>query len=315
MQNSLAHDVADDSLQSSDGNGDDVAVMLSVCIPTYCRRQKLIDTAFAVCSQMPAGTELVISDNGSTDGTGNAVRAFAATHKAMPIRLVTHDENIGFDRNLLHVVAAARGRYCWLLGDDDVPRPGAIARILEELNRNTGLAHMLLNYARRDAATSVINQDRMIAIDLDISPESPSDFFFLASPRPSYFRRLGTNVITMSANVVERRRWQEAAAGVERFIGYNMIHVFIIAAMLAAGGRSKFVAAPQVDYLCNNHRPWSNDVWNDYRTHVYGWLRELGYDPFRLTTVEAEGVAYRTWRGFARAVRDRMLRKRRGKGA
>jgi glycosyltransferase involved in cell wall biosynthesis len=264
---------------------------------------------------MPADVELVISDNGSTDGTAEAVRALAAARPAMPIRLLTHVENVGFDRNLLHVVANARGKHCWLLGDDDVPRHGAIARILAELERDPEVAHLLINYARRDAATSRITQARMIAIDSDFAPTSPSDFWFRSCPRPSYFRRLGTNVITMSANVVERHRWQECAVAAERYIGHNMVHVFIIASMLAAGGRTTVLASPQVDYVCNNHRPWSNDVWHDYRTGVYGWLRHLGYDPARLTGVEAEDVTYRTWREFARCIRDRLLRKRGEKGA
>jgi len=290
-------------------------VILSICIPTYARRKELLATAAAVCDQLTAGVELVISDNGSPDGTAEAIRAFAAARPDAPIRLVTHNENVGFDRNLLDVVANARGRHCWLLGDDDIPRPGGIARILAELQQDPDVAHLLLNYARQDAATGAITKNRMITIDSDLIPESPSGFFFRSCPPPSYFRRLGTNVITMSANVVERRRWLESAILAERFIGHNMIHVFIIAAMLAAGGRTRFIAAPQLNYVCNNHRPWSNDVWHDYRIRVYGWLRKLGYDPAGLSEVEAEEVTYRTWREFARAIRDRALGRRRQAGA
>jgi abequosyltransferase len=299
----------------SGGGAAGSAVILSICIPTYSRRQELLATVSAVCDQLLTGVELVISDNGSADGTVDAVRAFAAARADAPIRLVTHAENVGFDHNLLDVVAKSHGRYCWLLGDDDVPRPGAIARILSELQQDPDVAHLLLNYARQDAAVGTITKDRMIAIDSDLVSESPSDFFFRACSPPSYFRRLGTNVITMSANVVERRRWLATAAVTEPFIGHNMIHVFIVAAMLAAGGRTKFVAVPQLNYVCNNHRPWSNDVWHDYYTRVYGWLRQLGYDPVRLSEVEAEEVTYRTWREFARAIRDRVLGRRKLAGA
>ena len=86
-----------------------------------------------------------------------------------------------------------------------------------------------------------------------------------------------------------------------------MIHVFVITRMLAAGGKAKFIAAPQYDYVCNNHRPWSNDVWQDYRSNVYGWLRKLGYDADLLAAVETEEITHRTWRDIARAVRDHFL--------
>jgi len=40
----------------------------------------------------------------------------------------------------------------------------------------------------------------------------------------------------MSASVVQRNRWLEEARKAEPFVGCNMIHVFIITAMIAAGG-------------------------------------------------------------------------------
>jgi abequosyltransferase len=258
----------------------------------------------AVSDQLFEGTELVVSDNGSADGTADAVRAFIAANPGAPIRLITQAENVGFDRNLLAVVANARGEYCWLLGDDDIPRPGALARVVTEVRQRPTVAHLLVNYARCDAASRRITKERMIAVESDLNTQSASDFFFRPIPQPSYFRRLGTNVITMSANVVQRSRWLEEAGKAEPFVGCNMIHVFIIAAMLAAGGRTRFIAEPQVDYLCNNHRAWSNDVWLDYRTKVYGLLRQLGYDSVGLAAVEAEEITHRTWRSVARSIRD-----------
>jgi len=282
-------------------------VIFSVCIPTYSRRQHLLATIRAVSDQLFEGTELVVSDNGSADGTADAVRAFIAANPGAPIRLITRTENVGFDRNLLAAVANARGEYCWLLGDDDVPLPGSLARLVSEVQRRPRVEHLLVNYARRDALSRKITKKRMIDADFDIDVAAASDFFFKPCPQHSYFRRLGTNVITMSANVVQRSRWLEEARKVEPFVGCNMIHVFIITAMIAAGGGTRFIAAPQVDYVCNNHRAWSNDVWLDYRTKVYGWLRQLGYDPGQLAAVEAETMTHRTWRDVARVIRERLV--------
>jgi len=283
-------------------------VILSVCIPTFSRREQVLKTAALVCDQLPADAELVISDNGSADGTAEAVEAFAVAHPKQSVRLIKHAHNVGFDQNVLDVVSNARGDYCWLLGDDDVPRRGALARICSELESRPDLAHMLLNHAQFDAVTRTITKRHMVALTADLAPPTASDFFFHRCPSRSYFRRLGTNVITLSANVVHRRKWLEASADIGSFVGGNMIHVFVITRMLAAGGKTKFIAAPQYDYVCNNHRPWSNDVWQDYRSNVYGWLRKLGYDANLLATVEAEGITHRTWRDVARAIRERLVR-------
>lgn len=279
-------------------------VILSVCIPTYSRREQVLQTAALVCDQLSAASELVISDNGSTDGTAEAVEVFAAAHPKLAVRLVKHSHNVGFDQNVRDVVANARGDFCWLLGDDDVPRRGALSRICSELDTRPDLAHMLLNHARYDAITRTITKPRMVALTADLLPATASDFFFHRCPSGSYFRRLGTNIITLSANVVHRQKWLESAAHASSFIGSNMIHVFVIARMLAVGGAAKFIAAPQYDYVCNNHRPWSNDVWQDYRSNVYGWLRKLGYDANLLGAVETEEITHRTWRDVVRAVRD-----------
>lgn len=284
-------------------------MILSVCIPTYSRREQVLQTAALVCDQLPAASELVISDNGSTDGTADAVEAFAAAHPNQSVRLVKHSHNVGFDQNVLDVVSNARGDFCWLLGDDDVPRRGALSRICGELESRPDLAYVLLNHARYDAITRTITKPRMVALTADLLPATASEFFFHRCPSGSYFRRLGTNVITLSANVVHRQKWLESAADASSFIGSNMIHVFVITRMLAAGGTAKFIAEPQYDYVCNNHRPWSNDVWQDYRSNVYGWLRKLGYDPDLLATIETEEITHRTWRDVARAVRDSFLRR------
>ena len=286
-------------------------MILSVCIPTYSRREQVLQTAALVCDQLPAAAELVISDNGSTDGTADAVEAFAAAHPKQSVRLVKHSRNVGFDQNVLDVVSNARGDFCWLLGDDDVPRSGALARICSELERQPSLAHMLLNHARFDAITRTITKPRMVALAADLAPPTASEFFFHRCPSRSYFRRLGTNLITLSANVVNRHKWLEASADAGPFVGSNMIHVFVITRMLATGGNAKFIAEPQYDYVCNNHRPWSNDVWQDYRFNVYGWLQKLGYDADLLASVETEEITHRTWRDVARAVRDHFLRRSR----
>ena len=282
-------------------------MILSVCIPTYSRREQVLKTAALVCAQLPPNGELVISDNGSTDGTADAVEAFAAAHPNQSVRLVKHSHNVGFDQNVLDVVSNARGAFCWLLGDDDVPRRGALARICSELESRPDLAHMLLNHAQFDAGTRTITKPRMVTLAADLFPTTASEFFFHRCPSGSYFRRIGTNLITLSANVVHRRKWLEASADTGRFVGSNMVHVFVITRMLAAGGKAKFIAAPQYDYVCNNHRPWSNNVWQDYRSNVYGWLRKLGYDADLLALVETEEITHRTWRDIARAVCDHFL--------
>jgi hypothetical protein len=143
----------------------------------------------------------------------------------------------------------------------------------------------------------------MVCLTEDWGPSTASEFFFRPCPSPSYFRLLGTNIITISANVVHRESWGAQAAACLPFMGLNMIHVFVITAMLQSHGSGVFLAVPQVEYTCNNDfRSWPNDVWHDYRTHVYGHLAALGYDRHRLASAVQESIAHRTWREFLKAM-------------
>jgi GT2 family glycosyltransferase len=95
--------------------------MLSVVIPTRDRRDVLLETLRALEAQIPpeGGFEVIVVDNGSGDGTPEAVRDLAAGVR-MPLRLIrdpeqgpAHARNAG--------VAASGGELLLFLGDDTAP--------------------------------------------------------------------------------------------------------------------------------------------------------------------------------------------------
>ena len=106
---------------------------LSICIPTYNRIRFLKELLPSVLGQLDmGGVELVVSDNASTDGTGDYLRTL--NHPCL--RWWTNDSNIGGDRNFLKCVSEARGEYVWLFGDDDIMPNDAVGRVVEFLRKN-----------------------------------------------------------------------------------------------------------------------------------------------------------------------------------
>jgi glycosyltransferase involved in cell wall biosynthesis len=92
--------------------------MLSVVIPTKDRRELLLSTLASLESQRSPGLsfEVVVVDNGSVDGTPEAVRARAAV-SPMPLTLVTEPAG-GPARARNTGVAAASGELIVFIGDD-----------------------------------------------------------------------------------------------------------------------------------------------------------------------------------------------------
>lgn len=110
------------------------APRISICIPTFNRGDLLRQTLDVLLPQLEGrDVELLISDNASTDNTPTIVHSLKARHPF--IRYHRQSENVGLDNNTLASIATARGEYCWLCSDDDIPLPGSFAKIEDTLRQ------------------------------------------------------------------------------------------------------------------------------------------------------------------------------------
>lgn len=106
-------------------------IKLSICIPTLNRASFLAETFENVISQANNNIEIVIVDGASTDNTTEVVQRF--NEKFANIVYYRGEKNMGVDRDMARTIELARGDYCWMLSDDDMIKPGAINRILKEI--------------------------------------------------------------------------------------------------------------------------------------------------------------------------------------
>ena len=107
--------------------------ILSLCIPTYGRCEILRGNLEQIRKQLDSinmdELELIVSNNCSPDKTEDVVQSFIK--QGMPIRYNCNNENLGSDGNFLKCMDMAKGKYIWLLGDDDYLKEGSIAHILD----------------------------------------------------------------------------------------------------------------------------------------------------------------------------------------
>ena len=127
--------------------------ILSLCIPTYKRAEILSENLSIISEQLREvdlnELELIVSNNCSPDNTDEVVHSFIKL--GMPITYNCNTENLGADGNFLKCMHISKGKYVWLLADDDYLEEGALSYILSCLrNKEYGLlyveCHRNINY-------------------------------------------------------------------------------------------------------------------------------------------------------------------------
>jgi GT2 family glycosyltransferase len=111
------------------------APTVSVVIVNWNGRQYLDACLAAVAAQIGVTFEVILVDNGSTDGSAAYVRE---RHPA--VRVVALAENRGFTGGNNAGVQAARGRYIALLNNDTVANPDWLRTLLAGLDEPAGVA-------------------------------------------------------------------------------------------------------------------------------------------------------------------------------
>lgn len=93
---------------------------ISVILCTYNGERFIGRQLESLVRQTHLPHELIVQDDGSTDGTLRIVNACRQQHPELDIRLYRNAERLGFNRNFLSAVRRARGDYIACCDQDDV---------------------------------------------------------------------------------------------------------------------------------------------------------------------------------------------------
>ena len=113
---------------------------LSYCVVNTGGRELLLRGLAAIKATMPEHleAEVLVLDNGSTDGSAEAVRAWNDSPVGLgsALRLLAHERRTGKAENDSLLMAEARGEFCLLLNEDSELRPGATEALVAALRAN-----------------------------------------------------------------------------------------------------------------------------------------------------------------------------------
>jgi glycosyltransferase involved in cell wall biosynthesis len=108
---------------------------ISVLVPVYNGQTYLEECLNSVISQDFSDYEILLSDDGSTDGSPAIIERYAA--KDSRIRWWRNQKNLGLGGNFNHCLKEARGKYMkFLLQDDKLLDKSVLGRLVDVMEKN-----------------------------------------------------------------------------------------------------------------------------------------------------------------------------------
>ena len=132
------------------GSGAAIDPLIDVAIVTWNTRETTLKALATLSAVAPAGTRILLRDNGSSDGTPEAIAA------AFPgVELDAGADNLGFAGGVNTILRRSTAPWVLLLNSDAWPEPGALERLIECAKRHPRAAAVAPTLRRPDGSQEV----------------------------------------------------------------------------------------------------------------------------------------------------------------
>lgn len=120
-------------------------MMLTIAIPTYNRNHLLSDSLMFLLPQFTSECRLLIVDNCSDVPVADTLQAVLPHFPAVHYEIIRNRTNIGGNANILRCFELCDTAWIWVLSDDDIVLPTAIATIFRHITMHPDC--LLLNFS------------------------------------------------------------------------------------------------------------------------------------------------------------------------
>jgi GT2 family glycosyltransferase len=107
---------------------------VSVLVVTWNRKKDVLETVQSIYEQAYQNFEIIVVDNGSNDGTVDAIRSFRSD-----IRIVALDQNIGISAGRNEGIKIARGEIIFCLDSDASLEKNALTNLVRRFQANSDI--------------------------------------------------------------------------------------------------------------------------------------------------------------------------------
>jgi abequosyltransferase len=198
--------------------------LLTIIVPTYNRSTNLailLKTLREETASVNNEIVVYVSDNCSTDDTQNVITQ--ATEDWPCMSSYRHSTNIGAERNFCHAVDSVKTRWFWIIGDDDCPKRGVLAKVIQLLtDRKPALLYM-----QSDWVNAIVGPGEAIG-ELRVSDLKALPFA----------EALHVWVTFISGMVIDRERLLDVLGdqSIDRFETTSLVHLGWVLPMLTTSG-------------------------------------------------------------------------------
>lgn len=137
-----SHAHSGSATKGRDGADVPIAPLVTIAIPTFNRAELVEKCVRSAMAQTYPKLEILVSDNASTDGTVEMLRAIDDDR----LRILTSEENIGAIGNFNKCIDEARGDYFVLAADDNYYRPDFVSKCVRLIEDEPGLPIVIAAY-------------------------------------------------------------------------------------------------------------------------------------------------------------------------
>lgn len=203
------------------------STLLTIVIPTYNRANALsllLKTLADELLGLEDKVRIIVGDNASTDHTPSVTNAFWATHPAEMI--IRHPQNVGPEENFCRCIDNVKSPFFWIIGDDDLPKPGVLRYLLQLLSENPpDLLYLSSEWLGHIAGPS--------------DGEHVADLSAIRLTSEEFARKVNVWVTFISGMIINLDRLRELNSGlnIRRFSGTSLVQLGWVLPLLMTGNR------------------------------------------------------------------------------
>lgn len=250
--------------------------LLTIALPTYNRAEKISDLLKFLHEEFQSLTKdelkninIFISDNCSSDNTKEQIlNSKIIKEHIVNCEYTCNSKNIGAIGNFKKIYSTSLGTYLWMMGDDDIYKPGIIKMVFDECKKEE-YSYIFINHSIFQHG-KIIQESVLEHLDYKRTDKKMLlDLYFQSN----------TVMMFMSACVYR-------TSLVKKYIQRHKVNFITPCALsfyCASKGKTKYISQPMIIDVCDGIS-WKKYIFKVFFIQIPGLLLELpfwGYNFFK----------------------------------